>query len=103
MAENIVYSTNPNWENPNTKQATEGPLAGQSAILLRERKGRGGKAVTVIRGLKGDLKNLQKELQKYCGSGGTFKNGCIELQGEQRRKAAEYLEAKGIKVKISGG
>ena len=100
---NIVYSTDPNWKREQAPEKKKNePLSG-NAVLSKEKKGRGGKEVTVIRGLKGDLKPLLKSLQKFCGSGGKIKNTQIELQGDQRRKAARYLEEQGIRCKISGG
>ena len=104
MDENIVYSTDPEWKQKKSEKAEKAPLSKtQTAYLRLERKGRGGKVVTVVAELKGDLKSLQKELQKYCGTGGTLKKGQIELQGDHRKKAAEFLQKKGYKTKMSGG
>jgi translation initiation factor 1 len=50
-----------------------------------------------------DLKALAKELKQACGTGGTIKDGVIEIQGEQREKIAEVLRRLGYKVKIAGG
>ena len=72
----------------------------------RESKGRGGKGVTLITGLPLDadaLKTLAKELKQACGTGGTVKDGTIEIQGEHREKLKPLLEQKGYKVKIAGG
>ncbi len=100
---NLVYSTDPNWKKSGQAETEkkDTPVSG-SAVISKEKKGRGGKEVTIIRGLTGNLKPLLKALQKFCGSGGTVKNQQIELQGDQRSKAAEYLEKQGIKYKISG-
>lgn len=103
---NIVYSTDPNWKKEETieKQYSSNiNQTNQTAYIKRDRKKRAGKVVTVISNLTGDLKELQKELQKFCGSGGTIKNGNIEIQGNQRDKIAEYLQKKGIKTKFIGG
>ncbi len=59
---------------------------------------RNGKTVTLIKGLVlsiEELKNLSKDLKNACGTGGTVKDGNIELQGEYREKAAEILKNKG--------
>ena len=80
------------------------PANQQTAYLHRESKGRGGKAVTLIKNLTltpADLKILAKKLKAACGSGGTVKDGNIEIQGEHRQKIAEALEKLGYK--IAGG
>jgi len=82
------------------------PLAGQTAKLRIERKGRKGKSVTIVDNLNAnpfDLADLAKKLKQYCGTGGTIKDGKIEIQGEQRDKVAEKLKKLGLKVKYSGG
>jgi translation initiation factor 1 len=50
-----------------------------------------------------DLKTLAKKLKQECGTGGTIKDGIIEIQGEHREKIAEVLRKLGYKVKIAGG
>ena len=50
-----------------------------------------------------DLKALAKKLKQECGTGGTVKDGVIEIQGEHRQKMAEVLQKLGYKVKIAGG
>jgi translation initiation factor 1 len=101
---NIVYSTDPNWQkDEGDEQKSESSSSNQTAYIERDRKKRAGKVVTVISKLSGNLKELQKELQKLCGSGGTVKNGNIEIQGDHRDKIAEYLNKKGIKTKFVGG
>ena len=82
------------------------PPQQQIAYLHRESKGRGGKAVTLVKNLtltEADLKALAKKLKAACGSGGTVKEGIIEIQGEHREKIAEALGKIGYKVKIAGG
>lgn len=78
----------------------------QTARIQREKKGRGGKQVTVIRELQlgdDDLNELAKKLKKTCGSGGTIKEGAIEIQGDHRAKIAEALQKLGYKTKFVGG
>ena len=82
------------------------PPQQQTLYLHRESKGRGGKTVTLVKGLvlsDDDLKSLAKQLKQVCGTGGTFKDGVIEIQGEHREKIAEVLKQMGYKVKIAGG
>ena len=72
----------------------------------RETKGRGGKAVTVIRGLAVDpaaLEKLAKQLRAACGSGGTVKDGVVEVQGDHCDKVSALLADQGFKVKRAGG
>ena len=74
--------------------------------LFRERGGRGGKVVTVIRGLPGGgraLVALAAELRRLCGAGGTVKGGAVEIQGDQRERVAEWLQSLGYTVKLAGG
>ena len=70
------------------------------------RGGKGGKTVTVIRGLELDpneLKALLKKLKTRIGSGGTAKDGLIELQGDQVELALELLTKEGYRPKRAGG
>lgn len=74
--------------------------------LHRETKGRGGKAVTIIKGIPlaaAELKALAKVLKQKCGVGGALKGDCIEIQGDQRQLLKSELEKKGFTVKIAGG
>lgn len=50
-----------------------------------------------------DMKALAKKLKEACGTGGTIKEGVIEIQGEQRERTADVLRKLGYKVKIAGG
>lgn len=82
------------------------PPQQQTAYLHRESGGRGGKIVSVVKNLiltEEDLKALAKKLKQECGSGGTVKDGMIEIQGEHRQRMAEVLQKLGYKVKIAGG
>ncbi len=74
--------------------------------VRRESKGRGGKTVTVITGIPLDdekLKSLAGELKRRCGTGGTVKDGLIEIQGDHRELLLEQLKSHGYTVKIAGG
>lgn len=62
--------------------------------------------MTVIRGIPlvpADLDALGKQLRSQCGSGGTVKEGVIEIQGDHRDRVEPVLVAKGWKVKRTGG
>ena len=74
--------------------------------VMRDRKQRGGKTVTLISGVPGDesaLAALAQQLKKLCGSGGTVKEGAIEIQGDHCEKVMAKLTALGYKVKRAGG
>ena len=76
------------------------------ARIRRETKGRGGKAVTVIDGLPvptPELKEIAKRLKQRCGVGGAVKEGCIEIQGDQRTVCLETLTGLGFTCKLAGG
>lgn len=78
----------------------------QPARVQRQTAGRGGKTVTVITGLDPvatDLAALLKDLRSALGTGGTVKNGVIELQGDHRERTLAHLKALGYPAKPSGG
>ncbi|MBN1371132.1 MAG: stress response translation initiation inhibitor YciH [Anaerolineaceae bacterium] len=78
----------------------------QTIYLHRDSKGRGGKSVSLIKGLvltEADMTVLAKQLKQACGSGGTVKDGVIEIQGDHRERIAEVLKKLGYKVKLAGG
>ena len=82
------------------------PRQQQTSYLHRESAGRGGKAVTLVKNLvlsAEEVKSLAKRLKQECGTGGTVKDGVIEIQGEHREKIAALLSKLGYKVKIAGG
>ena len=74
--------------------------------IMRDRKQRGGKTVTVITGIPAngtDLAALAQQLKKLCGSGGTVKDGNIEIQGDHCDKVQTKLIELGYLVKRAGG
>ncbi|MBE0575078.1 MAG: translation initiation factor Sui1 [Desulfuromonadales bacterium] len=112
----LVYSSElgricPKCDKPVTgcicKQTTMIASKADSIVRVgRESKGRKGKGVTLISGVPltpEGLKDLARELKQKCGSGGTLKNGVIEIQGDHRDILTELLKAKGWTVKRSGG
>jgi translation initiation factor 1 len=74
--------------------------------VSRDAKGRGGKTVTVVTGISlpdKDLDALGKQLKAACGSGGTVKDGSIEVQGDHVDRIVALLVAQGYKAKRAGG
>ncbi|MEE4252591.1 MAG: translation initiation factor Sui1 [Desulfuromusa sp.] len=87
--------------------ATDNCPKGDGIVRIqRETKGRKGKGVTLITGIQlesHELKSLAKNLKQKCGTGGTIKNGVIEIQGDHRDLLFELLSNKGWQVKKAGG
>jgi translation initiation factor 1 len=74
--------------------------------LLRDRKGRGGKTVTLVAGIGGpptELNALASDLKRLCGTGGTLRGDVIEIQGDVRERIKGELERRGYAVKLAGG
>ena len=111
----IVWSDDPNFKNrcPKCEKhpcacAKSGDMVPSNYTLKvrLEKNARGGKTVTVVFELpKNDdyFKNLEKKLKGLCGTGGTFKDNRIEIQGDHREKIKTHLEKLGFKVKLAGG
>lgn len=75
--------------------------------IVRQKAGRGGKTVTVITGFVGiglpEKEKLAKAIQRACGTGGTVKEGRIEIQGDKREQAARILAEAGFRPVFAGG
>lgn len=74
--------------------------------VRREVKGRKGKGVTTLTGIllpADELKKLAKELKQACGTGGSVKDGVVEIQGDHRDRLVTELEGRGYTVKRAGG
>lgn len=112
----LVYSTDTGRMCPACRQPVAGcvcraaaaaPRQGDGIVRVsRETKGRGGKAVTVIRGIDLDaaeLAALGKRLRTACGAGGTVKDGVLEVQGDHAARVVEFLTQAGWTVKRAGG
>jgi translation initiation factor 1 len=104
---NVVFSTNPDYqyqENQKSEKETL-PIQKQNLVVAIERKNRGGKTVTLVKGFVGsedDLAELGKKLKTKCGVGGSVKDGEIIIQGEFKIRIADLLKEWGYRVKISG-
>jgi translation initiation factor 1 len=93
-------------ETPRSARATPNKNRGRVDIK-RQTAGRGGKTVTVISGFVGiglpEKEKLAKQMQKLCGTGGTVKDGCIEIQGDKRAEVACILTEAGFRPVFAGG
>jgi translation initiation factor 1 len=113
----IVYSTGPGRMCPGCRrpvaQCACKTAAGKAVRadagtvrVSRQTQSRAGKAVTLITGLPlapAELQALARELKRHCGSGGTVKDGVIEIQGEHRDAVLAQLTRRGFAAKRSGG
>ena len=75
--------------------------------IIREKAGRGGRTVTVVRGFIGiglpEKENLAKAMQRACGTGGTVKDGQIEIQGDKREEVARIFKEANFRPVFAGG
>lgn len=103
----VVYSTNPDFEYQEEQEELETLAPNQQTLAVHlDRKNRGGKIATIVKGFIGssdNLNDLGKALKSACGVGGAVKDGEIIIQGEKRDKVMQLLEKKGYKVKRVGG
>ena len=112
----VVYSTDPQEDKPAKAEVQApganpaGPIAtrqrNQPVIVGIERKGRGGKTVSVITGVMSHpagKEALLKLLKNKLGTGGTLKDDVLEIQGDHRDQIVELLNGLGYKAKRSGG
>jgi translation initiation factor 1 len=115
MSSRIVYSTGVATLCPNCRRPVRdcvcpkgAPGAAKAAAVRvgREVKGRAGKGVTVVTGLPlcaAEIESLATRLKKRCGSGGTVRDGVIEIQGDHREAIVAELAKLGWPAKKSGG
>lgn len=82
------------------------PKTDGTVRVSRDRRNRRGKTVTVVAGVLGDpstLEELAGTLKRLCGSGGTVKDGVIEIQGDHRDLVLSKLVEMGYRAKLAGG
>jgi translation initiation factor 1 len=111
----LVYSTDHGRTCPGCRQPLEACIckatkpipAGDGIVRVsREKQGRGGKTVTVVRGLTQDAMTLTttgKQRRAVCGAGGTAKDGVIEVQGDHVERVMAWLTKAGHRVRRAGG
>ena len=101
-----MYSTNSNYDFQFEQEEETLTPENQHLELWIDKKQRGGKVATLVKGFIGseaDLKALGKLLKSKCGVGGSAKNGEIIIQGNMRQKVIEILEKEGYNYKKVGG
>jgi translation initiation factor 1 len=118
----IVYSSGPEGSGPPTKRTSSTPSAirapenpagpwptvqGTEVVRVqRERKGRGGKTVSVITGVRSPVagqRALLKLLKTTLGTGGTVEEAALVIQGDHRERIVEMLKELGFTAKVAGG
>ncbi len=103
----MVYSTNPDFEYTTEQEPEQATLPPQQQNLRvwLDRKHRGGKTVTLVKGFVGtesDLQELGRMLKSKCGVGGSAKDGEIIIQGDHRDRVVDLLTQAGYKCKKAG-
>ncbi len=103
----MVYSTNPDFEYTTTQEEepTTLPPQQQNLRVWIDRKHRGGKTATLVKGFVGseaDLTELGRMLKSKCGVGGSAKDGEIIIQGDHRDRVIDLLTQAGYKCKKAG-
>jgi translation initiation factor 1 len=111
----LVYSTDSGRMCPGCRRAVDQCTCSQAAArpagdgivrVSRESKGRGGKVVTLVKGLALDddaLTVVAKQLKAACGCGGAVKDGVVEIQGDHVERLMGVLQAQGYRIKRAGG
>lgn len=102
----IVYSTDNNVVDKSEVRESGNINPSEQVVRIHLDRKSGGRIVTIIKGLMHERRamvDLTKELKKKCGSGGSFKNNEILIQGNKRDVVQEFLRKKGYNPKFSGG
>lgn len=112
----LVYSTETGRTCPTCRQAltacrcaadAKRAVRGDGRVRVsREKAGRNGKTVTLVRGLPlpaDDLAALAKRLRSACGTGGTVREGVLELQGDHAERVTAWLQTEGYDARRAGG
>lgn len=95
-------------DRPHSEAASGAPVKKRGRVdIIRQKAGRGGKTVTVVTNFIGiglpEKEKLAKTMQKACGTGGTVKEGRIEIQGDKREEVARILTEAGFRPVFAGG
>ena len=104
----LVYSTQDGWVGEQPKKNPKAPQGvsklPDDGIIRIARENRRGGVMSIVTGLcEPELLEVAKALKKLCGTGGTAKNGVVEIQGDHREKMMAYFQGQGRRVKKAGG
>lgn len=103
----FVYSTNDDFFDGQEEEEEGYPSPENQRVTVRlDRKMRKGKTVTLVEGVQAsdqDMKELARDLKQSCGTGGSVKDGIIEIQGDKCQKCMDLLEKRGYNVRKIGG
>ena len=104
----IVYSTETGYVEPPREQKKRGPASANAVpddgVIRVGREKRRASSITVVHGLEErELNDVASTLRKLCGTGGTAKNGIVELQGDHRDRVVAWFAQQGRRVKRAGG
>jgi len=100
----LVYSSEGGRVPPREERLVPEPARGDGVVRVgRTKAGRKGKTVTLVSGLPAaEVGEVARELKRLCGSGGSVKEGVVELQGDHRARVAAHLEGR-YRVTVAGG
>lgn len=100
----LVYSSDVGRVRDRTPAGRPAAPAGDGVVRVsRTKTGRGGKTVTLVTGLPSrEVSAVAKELKRLCGTGGTVKDGTVEIQGDHRQRIVDHLSPR-YRTKLAGG
>lgn len=100
----LVYSSESGRVDPSRRPPAPAAPTGDGVVRVsRTKAGRGGKTVTLVAGLpRRDVADVAKELKRLCGTGGTVKDGVVEIQGDHRQRIVDHLASR-FRTKLAGG
>lgn len=100
----IVFSTDPNFENEKEEQPEHYLMPSEQKLkIVLDKKQRAGKVVTLIKGFslkEKEIELLAKQLKSFCGSGGSFADSQIIIQGDHREKILQWLLQRGYSKSV---
>lgn len=102
----LVYSTNPDFKLNEEVESDNIIQPSEQTLYLKLERLKGNKIATIVENFKGkesDLADLAKVLKNKCGTGGSYKDGFIIIQGEKRQQVNDILISLGYKTKMKGG